>query len=150
MELKKGQPTAYETIETGALGTDSVSRHRGMRNSGTWILKEEAEAFLYRSKTDEIPAEVLEIIEKQKAQEFQMTYQSEDYLYIMKGYGLQEFRRVQHQGAESGAERGGIVCETQLVGPSTREEMSKEVSYPYIVLKTEYRDLPFFSADGPS
>ena len=60
-----------------------------MRNSGTWILKKR-QSFLYTVvKQTEIPAEVLEIIEKQKAQEFQMTYQSEDYLYIMKGYGLQ-------------------------------------------------------------
>ena len=104
--------------------------------------EEETELSYTVVKTDEIPAEVLEIIEKQKAQEFQMTYQSEDYLYIMKGYGLQNSGGYSIK-VLSLVQRGeGIVCETQLVGPSTREEMSKEVSYPYIVLKTEYRDLP--------
>ena len=111
----------------------------GIRNMDS---EEETELSYTVVKTDEIPSEVLEIIEKQKAQEFQMTYQSQDYLYIMKGYGLQHSGGYSIKVLSLVQKREGIVCETQLVGPSTREEMSKEVSYPYIVLKTEYRDLP--------
>lgn len=111
----------------------------GIRNMDS---EEETELSYTVVKTDEIPSEVLEIIEKQKAQEFQMTYQSQDYLYIMKGYGLQNSGGYSIKVLSLVQKGEGIVCETQLVGPSIREEMSKEVSYPYIVLKTEYRDLP--------
>ena len=64
-----------------------------------------------------------------------MTYQSEDYLYIMVGYGLQ------NSGGYSIAVEGltlageGICCETRLLGPDGGEELTTAVSYPYIVIK---------------
>ena len=65
-----------------------------------------------------------------------------DILHIMVGYGLQ------NSGGYSIAVEGltlageGICCETRLLGPDGGEELTTAVSYPYIVIKTEYRDAP--------
>ena len=93
-------------------------------------------------KEENIPDEVRDILQEHKGEKFQMTYQSEDYLYIMVGYGLQ------NSGGYSIAVEGltlageGICCETRLLGPDGVEELTTAVSYPYIVIKTEYRDAP--------
>ncbi len=88
MELKKDSRQHMKRLKQvlWVLTLSLVIAGCGIRNMDS---EEETELSYTVVKTDEIPAEVLEIIEKQKAQEFQMTYQSEDYLYIMKGYGLQ-------------------------------------------------------------
>lgn len=91
---------------------------------------------------EHIPDEVKAIIEKQKAQEFQMTYQSQDYLYILKGYGLQNSGGYSISVEHLTLRGESISCKTRLIGPETTTEMTKEVSYPYIVIKTEYRDAP--------
>ena len=68
-------------------------------------------------KEENIPDEVRDILQEHKGEKFQMTYQSEDYLYIMVGYGLQ------NSGGYSIAVEGltlageGICCETRLLGP---------------------------------
>lgn len=35
-----------------------------------------------------------------------------------------------------------LELKTKLLGPSGEEDQSPEPSYPYIVIKMEYRDLP--------
>ncbi|MGI6012169.1 MAG: protease complex subunit PrcB family protein [Ruminococcus sp.] len=111
----------------------------GIRNMDA---EEEKELDYTVVQEDHIPEEVLKIIQEKKGQKFQMTYQSQDYLYIMVGYGIQNSGGYSIT-VEKLAQKGeGIYCETRLTGPSDREEMTKEVSYPYIVIKTEYRDAP--------
>ena len=104
--------------------------------------QEEQELDFTVVKEENIPDEVRDILQEHKGEKFQMTYQSEDYLYIMVGYGLQ------NSGGYSIAVEGltlageGICCETRLLGPDGGEELTTAVSYPYIVIKTEYRDAP--------
>ena len=44
-------------------------------------------------KKEDLPAEVKKVIDSKKQEGFQMTYQGEGELYIMKGYGIQSSGR---------------------------------------------------------
>lgn len=90
-------------------------------------------------ETEEIPAEFLEEIEEQKAGEFKMTYTYDGYLYIARGYGMQETGGYSIQMQELYLTENAIYFESQLLGP-TKEEAIGAVSYPYIVIKTEAMD----------
>lgn len=89
----------------------------------------------------EIPAEVLSLIEEKKAKEFQMTYQSGEDMYLMKGYGQQMSGGYSIRVEELSESSNGIFFKTRLLGP---EDLSSggEPSYPYIVVKTAYQDEP--------
>lgn len=91
---------------------------------------------------NEIPEEILKLVEDKKESDFQMTYQDENYLYLIRGYGRQERGgySIQVDGVSVG--ESAITVKTSLLGPSKEEQQLTEPSYPYIVLKTEYRDIP--------
>lgn len=93
-------------------------------------------------KEEDMPKEIEALIEERKEQEFQMAYQSGNELYLIKGYGRQMGGgySIQVEGLEKSED--AIQLRTKLIGPSSEEEQSPEPSYPYIVLKTEYRNLP--------
>lgn len=89
-----------------------------------------------------IPDAVKQVIEKEKAEEFQMTYQTEGYLYLLKGYGLQNSGGYSISVEQLSLRGESIYCKTRLIGPKETDVLTPEVSYPYLVLKTEYRDAP--------
>lgn len=91
---------------------------------------------------EEMPDEVLNLIEDKKKGEFQMTYQDDKYLYLIRGYGQQDRGgySIQVEDLSMGAE--AISLKTSLIGPSKEEKQSLEPSYPYIVIRIEYRDMP--------
>lgn len=93
-------------------------------------------------KEEEIPEEIKTLIEEKKAQEFQMTYQSDHYLYLLKGYGQQMSGGYSIQIEDLSLGDHAIYFKTTLIGPSKGETVSKEPSYPYIVVKLEYREEP--------
>lgn len=90
----------------------------------------------------DIPEEILKLIEDKKESGFQMTYQDENYLYLIRGYGEQERGGYSIQVDEVSLGENAITVKTTLLGPSKEEQQPAEPSYPYIVLKTEYRDIP--------
>lgn len=87
----------------------------------------------------EIPAEVLSLIEEKKAKEFQMTYQSGEDMYLMKGYGQQMSGGYSIRVEELSGSSNGIFFKTRLLGPKD-DSLKGEPSYPYIVVKTAYRE----------
>lgn len=89
----------------------------------------------------EIPAEVLSLIEEKKAKEFQMTYQSGEDMYLMKGYGQQMSGGYSIRVEELSRSSNGIFFKTRLVGPKD-DSLGGEPSYPFVVVKTVYRDEP--------
>lgn len=93
-------------------------------------------------KEEEIPEEMRSLIEEKKGQEFQMTYQSGEYLYLLKGYGQQMSGGYSIQIEELSLGESAIYFKTLLIGPSKGEKVSKEPSYPYIVVKLAYREEP--------
>ena len=89
----------------------------------------------------EIPEEVLSLIEEKKAGEFQMIYQSGEEMYLIKGYGRQMSGGYSIRVEKVSGSSNGIFFMTKLVGPKD-DSRAGEPSYPYIVVKTAYRDDP--------
>lgn len=89
----------------------------------------------------QVPEEAAQLIEEKKEKEFQMAYQKGEDLYLIKGYGRQMSGGYSIQVTELSASVNAVFFATKLIGP-TEEVQGGEPSYPYIVVKTEYRDLP--------
>ncbi|MDC7289096.1 protease complex subunit PrcB family protein [Blautia schinkii] len=92
-------------------------------------------------KQEDIPKEVAALIENKKAKEFQMTYQSENFLYLIKGYGQQMSGGYSIQVEELALSDSAVFFKTKLLGPSDSNQ-GGEPSYPYIVIKMQYREEP--------
>ena len=88
---------------------------------------------------EELPKELIELIEERKTEPFKLSFGEEGYLYIVRGYGKQA------GGGYSIAVEGlyetetQICLETNLIGPKEQEETQAE-TYPYIVVMMEYMD----------
>ena len=93
-------------------------------------------------KEEDMPREIQALIEERKEQEFQMAYQSGNELYLVKGYGQQEGGGYSIQVEALSMTENALELKTKLLGPSGEEDQPPEPSYPYIVIKMEYRDLP--------
>ena len=78
---------------------------------------------------------------KGKETEFQIAYQKGTELFLAKGYGRQMSGGYSIQVKELSASSNAVFFETKLIGP-TEKIQGGEPSYPYIVIKTEYRDGP--------
>lgn len=89
---------------------------------------------------EEIPEELMTMIENQKEQPFQMQYGDQTYLYLTVGYGKQDAGGYSIQVEEVSESEQEIHVTTKLVGPETTEKISEGATYPYIVLKIEFRD----------
>ena len=92
-------------------------------------------------KQEEIPQEVVELMEQKKEKDFYMTYQVGDVRYLMKGYGEQLSGGYSIQVTDLSVSSSAVFFCTKLVGPD-EENVGGEPSYPYIVVKTGYRDVP--------
>ncbi len=89
---------------------------------------------------EEIPEELKAQIEEKKAADFKMTYETPEYLYIVRGYGEQETGGYSIQVAELYLSSNAVFFKTVLIGPRTGENVAKSPSYPYIVVQTEKVD----------
>ncbi len=91
---------------------------------------------------ERIPEELLIRIHEKKGIPFKFTFKDTGFLYICVGYGEQE------QGGYSIAVnaldelRNAILVDTELIGPKPGDNKKEGKSYPYIVIKTEEKDLP--------
>jgi hypothetical protein len=90
---------------------------------------------------EDIPKEAAALIEEKKEKEFQMTYESQGTLYLIRGYGQQMSGGYSIAVEELSCTSSAVFFKTKLIGPS---ELTKgdEPSYPYIVVKMDYRDEP--------
>ena len=92
-------------------------------------------------EVSQIPVEMKELIEEKKESEFQIAYQKGKELFLAKGYGRQMSGGYSIQVTELSESSNAVFFVTKLIGP-TEEVQGGEPSYPYIVIKTEYRDVP--------
>ncbi len=90
---------------------------------------------------DEVPEELIKIIDERKEQEFKLTYSDGEFLYIVVGYGEQTTGGYSIRVNDAYLTSNAIYVDTSLIGPKRSEETIKATSYPYIVLKTEYIDM---------
>ena len=74
------------------------------------------------------------------AQGFKLTYADEGYLYICIGYGKQESGGYSVTVNDLYETENAIYVNTNLLGPKAGSAPATSPSYPYIVLKIEFRD----------
>ena len=88
----------------------------------------------------QLPEELKELLEGKRQEVFKLTFSTKDYLYIVVGYGEQNRSNLDVVVEELSLGKNAIYVKTQLVG---NEEEDKEIiTYPVIVLKCPYMDLP--------
>lgn len=106
----------------------------GVKKSGTEKVRDLEFTVL---EEDEIPDKLKEAIEEKKADDFKMSYILDDYLYIVRGFGMQETGGYSIQVQELYLADNAIYFEADLIGPESGEVKEKAVSYPFVVVKTE-------------
>lgn len=90
----------------------------------------------------EIPEPLVELIEQKMEKPFQMTFQDKNQLYLVEGYGKQDYHGYSIQVDDLYLEHNTIYCETTLLGPRVEDLKQKNECFPYIVLMIEYRNEP--------
>ena len=89
---------------------------------------------------ERLPDELKEILDQKKESAFKLTYADEGYLYICVGYGKQESGGYSVTVNELYETDNAIYVNTNLLGPKAGSSPGTSPSYPYIVLKIEFRD----------
>ena len=86
---------------------------------------------------EEIPEELKQQIEEKKTADFKLTYETPEYLYIVRGYGEQATGGYSIQVKELYLTSNAVFFSTELIGPRKGENTAKSPSFPYIVVRTE-------------
>ena len=88
----------------------------------------------------DVPEQLMEIINDKKKEPFKMTYGNTDNLYIIVGYGEQPTGGYSISVDELFLTSNAIYINTNLIGPSEKDYVSNAITYPYVVVKTEFID----------
>ncbi|MCC8102649.1 MAG: protease complex subunit PrcB family protein [Clostridiales bacterium] len=83
----------------------------------------------------ELPQELLEVIEENKENEMRLTWTDGEEMYLVRGYGKQSTGGYSIAVAECAENEETLWFETRLIGPQDTEGLSREASYPYLVVK---------------
>ncbi len=88
----------------------------------------------------DLPGELKGIIDEKKEAPFKLTYSNKDALYIVVGYGRQNSGGYSISVDELYLTKNAVNINTNLIGPSKDDMVAEGVTYPYIVVKLEYRE----------
>lgn len=91
---------------------------------------------------ENLSEELKTILEERKENPFKVTFNDKEYLYICVGYGTQATGGYSIAVDNLYLTDEAIKVSTSLLGPGPEDETGSSASYPYIVLKTEYLDIP--------
>lgn len=88
-------------------------------------------------EVEDIPEELLEIINENKQGEIKMSFEDGGYTYIVRGYGQQ--KTGGYSIAVNAVYLAGenVHIDTSLIGPPQDKKILEEPSYPYVVVKLE-------------
>ena len=89
---------------------------------------------------EQIPEELVSIINERKTEEFSMTYSLAGYLYIAVGYGAKDTGGYSISVDELSETDTSVIINTTLIGPKSGEPVNKMATYPFVVVKLEFRD----------
>lgn len=89
---------------------------------------------------ERIPEELAAVIEENKKNEIRMSYTDGEDMYLIRGYGEQKSGGYSIEVAQCWEDEEGIWLDTRLIGPRSQENLSKDPSYPCLVVKIEARD----------
>ena len=88
---------------------------------------------------DQIPDEIRKVVDVKKQEEFQMTYQEEDMLYLLQGYGIQSSGGYSIRVEKVSENDTELHVKTKLIGPKGKDGGTEGISCPYLVIKVENR-----------
>ena len=86
---------------------------------------------------EEMPEQLLNVLEEKKTSPFKVTYKDEGYLYICEGYGEQKSSGYSIAVKDLYLTENAVYVDTELLGPGNAEKTESLVTCPYIVLKLE-------------
>lgn len=89
---------------------------------------------------EKVPKELAKVIEEHKQEEMQIAFTDQGSLYVVRGYGKQNTGGYSIAVDECSEGEKNVHVATTLIGPTQTEKISKEPSYPVIVIKMENRD----------
>ena len=92
------------------------------------------------TKEEELPEALRQQIEEKKEGDFRFTYSDNEYLYVARGYGIQETGGYSISVEDCYLSDTAICVKTRLQGSENGEEVTRAPSYPFIVLKLELRE----------
>ncbi len=90
----------------------------------------------------DLPGELKEIIDEKKEEPFKLSYSNKDNLYIVVGYGKQNSGGYSISVNELYLTSNAVYIKTNLIGPSQNDVVAQGVTYPYVVVKLEFREEP--------
>ena len=88
-----------------------------------------------------LPHELVNLINEKKKEPFKFTYRTNDYLYIVVGYGAQDRMDLNVIMTELYLTENAIFVDTELTSKETVTLDNGLVSYPWIAVKTELYDV---------
>ncbi|MGB8455461.1 MAG: protease complex subunit PrcB family protein [Anaerocolumna sp.] len=88
----------------------------------------------------DVPEQLMQIINEKKKEPFKMSYSNADNLYIVVGYGEQPTGGYSISVDELFLTSNAVYIDTNLVGPSETDKVINAITYPYVVVKTEFID----------
>lgn len=91
---------------------------------------------------EEIPEELKIQIDREKADIMEITYGDQGYLYAVRGYGEQKTSGYSIEIRQCYEAKDAIYIETDLLGPEKTDPITETKTYPYVVVKMEYRSKP--------
>lgn len=89
---------------------------------------------------EDLPEELWKQIQESREEEFRLSYNDGEYLYIVRGYGIQPSTGYNITVEDLYLTEHSLVFDTKITGPAEGEEKSEKQTMPYIVVKTEAMD----------
>ena len=83
----------------------------------------------------QVPEELLAKMKEKQKETFQMTYVTDGYMYIAKGYGAQKTSGYSIRVTDLYEAAEGVVFSAELIGPAKDEPVLQVETYPYVVVK---------------
>lgn len=90
----------------------------------------------------DVPQALAELIERKRENAFKLTYADGQDMYIVVGEGAQSGGGYSVIVRELYQTDNSVVIKTELIGPESGEANGSDLSYPVLIVKTGYLDLP--------
>ncbi len=84
---------------------------------------------------EDVPQEMKQMIEEEKAEPFRLTYTDQGSLYIAEGYGAQLTTGYSVEVTGMYEAEDEIRIHTSLLGPEKGEEIKEITTFPYVVVQ---------------
>ncbi len=91
---------------------------------------------------EEVPGELAQIIAQKREKPFKLTYADANDMYIVIGEGAQQSGGYSIAVHELYLADNSVVIRTELMGPGNREATGTDMSYPVLIVKTQYIEKP--------